>query len=53
VLVEWGDLAGDLLGSDRLTVTITIVDEDTRLFEFDGWPERADELALKTQRWQP
>ena len=53
VVVEWGDLAGELLGHDRLTITITIVDEDTRLFEFDGWPERADDLALKTQRWQP
>lgn len=52
VLVEWGDLAGDLLGPDRLTITVSIVDDTTRSFEFDGWPDRADELDLKTQRWQ-
>jgi len=40
VLVEWGDLAKDLLRPDRLTVTITDVDETSRRFEFDGWEDR-------------
>lgn len=40
VLVEWGDLAKDLLRADRLTVTITDVDETSRSFAFDGWAER-------------
>ncbi|MEY2469510.1 MAG: tRNA threonylcarbamoyladenosine biosynthesis protein TsaE [Actinomycetota bacterium] len=53
VLVEWGDIAGDLLGPDRLTVTLAHVDDTTRSFAFDGWPDRAEALDLKTQRWTP
>jgi tRNA threonylcarbamoyladenosine biosynthesis protein TsaE len=40
VLVEWGDLAKDLLRAERLTVTITDVDETSRAFAFDGWADR-------------
>ena len=40
VLVEWGDLAEALLRPDRLTVTITDVDETSRQFDFDGWSDR-------------
>jgi tRNA threonylcarbamoyladenosine biosynthesis protein TsaE len=40
VVVEWGDLAEGLLRPDRLTVTITDVDETSRRFEFDGWSDR-------------
>jgi tRNA threonylcarbamoyladenosine biosynthesis protein TsaE len=40
VLVEWGDLATGLLRPDRLTVTITDVDETSRQFAFDGWADR-------------
>jgi tRNA A37 threonylcarbamoyladenosine biosynthesis protein TsaE len=39
-LVEWGDLAKGLLRSDRLTVTITDVDETSREFALDGWDDR-------------
>jgi tRNA A37 threonylcarbamoyladenosine biosynthesis protein TsaE len=39
-LVEWGDLAKGLLRPDRLTITITDVDETSRRFEFDGWSDR-------------
>lgn len=40
VLVEWGDLASGLLRDDRLTITITDVDETSRQFAFDGWEDR-------------
>jgi tRNA threonylcarbamoyladenosine biosynthesis protein TsaE len=40
VLVEWGDLASDLLRPDRLTITISDVDETSRQFAFDGWGDR-------------
>ncbi|HVT77997.1 MAG TPA: tRNA (adenosine(37)-N6)-threonylcarbamoyltransferase complex ATPase subunit type 1 TsaE, partial [Acidimicrobiales bacterium] len=40
VLVEWGDLAETLLRPDRLTVTITDVDETSRRFDFEGWADR-------------
>ncbi|MEY2467362.1 MAG: tRNA threonylcarbamoyladenosine biosynthesis protein TsaE [Actinomycetota bacterium] len=39
-LVEWGDIASDVLAPQRLTITITDVDDTTRDFEFDGWVER-------------
>jgi tRNA threonylcarbamoyladenosine biosynthesis protein TsaE len=39
-LVEWGDIASDVLATDRLTITITDVDETTRDFSFDGWADR-------------
>jgi tRNA threonylcarbamoyladenosine biosynthesis protein TsaE len=39
-LVEWGDIAADVLAADRLTVTIADVDENTRAFTFDGWDGR-------------
>lgn len=38
-LVEWGDLAADLL-RPSLTVRITDVDETSREFAFDGWADR-------------
>lgn len=40
VLVEWGDLAAGLLRPDRLTVTITDLDETSRVFQFEGWTDR-------------
>jgi tRNA threonylcarbamoyladenosine biosynthesis protein TsaE len=40
VLVEWGDLAANLLRAERLTITITDVDETSRRFAFDGWADR-------------
>jgi tRNA threonylcarbamoyladenosine biosynthesis protein TsaE len=40
VLVEWGDLAANLLRADRLTVRISDVDETSRRFEFEGWEDR-------------
>ncbi len=42
-LVEWGDIAGDLLNPNRLTVTITDIDETSRAFDLEGWPERFPE----------
>lgn len=39
-LVEWGDIASEVLSPDRLTITITDVDETSRAFAFDGWPDR-------------
>ncbi len=39
-LVEWGDIASDVLSPDRLTITITDIDETSRAFELDGWPGR-------------
>jgi tRNA threonylcarbamoyladenosine biosynthesis protein TsaE len=39
-LVEWGDIASDVLSPDRLTITITDIDETSRAFDLDGWPER-------------
>ncbi len=51
-LVEWGDLASDLLTTERLTVTIRDIDETSRSFELDGWSDRADALDHKTRRWQ-
>ena len=59
-LVEWGDIAGDLLARDRLVVTIThaLADsETTRHVALDpcgpSWDDRIDALEHKTQRWQP
>jgi tRNA threonylcarbamoyladenosine biosynthesis protein TsaE len=40
VLVEWGDLAAGLLRPDRLTITITDVDDTSREFRFEGWSDR-------------
>jgi len=40
VLVEWGDRAAGLLRADRLTVTITDIDETSRAFQFEGWIDR-------------
>lgn len=40
VLVEWGDLADALLRGDRLTVTISDLDETSRVFQFEGWLDR-------------
>ena len=40
VLVEWGDLAANLLSPERLTVTITDLDETSRVFQFEGWTDR-------------
>ncbi len=53
VLVEWANVATSLLSGDRLTLTITDVDETVREFVLDGWADRADALDHKTQRWQP
>lgn len=39
-LVEWGDLATNVLSPDRLTITITDVGETSRAFELDGWSDR-------------
>lgn len=39
-LVEWGDIAAGVLSPDRLTITITDVDETSRAFDIDGWTER-------------
>ncbi len=39
-LVEWGDIASDVLSADRLTITISDVDETSRAFDFVGWSER-------------
>jgi tRNA threonylcarbamoyladenosine biosynthesis protein TsaE len=39
-LVEWGDLAKGLLRADRLTVTISDIDETSREFALDGWDDR-------------
>jgi tRNA threonylcarbamoyladenosine biosynthesis protein TsaE len=39
-LVEWGDIASDVLSPNRLTVTITDVDETSRAFALEGWTDR-------------
>jgi len=39
-LVEWGDIASDVLRPDRLTITITDIDETSRAFAIDGWSDR-------------
>lgn len=39
-LVEWGDIASEVLSPDRLTITITDVDETSRAFALDGWSDR-------------
>lgn len=39
-LVEWGDIASEVLSPDRLTITITDVDETSRAFALDGWADR-------------
>ena len=39
-LVEWGDIASEVLSPDRLTITITDIDETSRAFELDGWDDR-------------
>ena len=39
-LVEWGDIASDVLPPDRLTVTITDIDDTSRAFDLDGWSDR-------------
>lgn len=39
-LVEWGDIAANLLNPHRLTVTITDIDETSRAFELEGWADR-------------
>ena len=39
-LVEWGDIASDVLNPDRLTITISDVDETSRAFDLVGWSER-------------
>jgi tRNA threonylcarbamoyladenosine biosynthesis protein TsaE len=39
-LVEWGDIASNVLSPDRLVVTITDVDETSRAFDVEGWEER-------------
>lgn len=39
-LVEWGDIASDVLAPRRLTITITDIDDTTREFSFDGWADR-------------
>lgn len=39
-LVEWGDIASDVLRADRLTITIADIDETSRAFDIDGWSER-------------
>jgi tRNA threonylcarbamoyladenosine biosynthesis protein TsaE len=39
-LVEWGDIAANVLAPDRLTITIADVDETSRDFALDGWTER-------------
>ncbi|HUR78844.1 MAG TPA: tRNA (adenosine(37)-N6)-threonylcarbamoyltransferase complex ATPase subunit type 1 TsaE [Acidimicrobiales bacterium] len=39
-LVEWGDIASDVLATERLTITISDVDDTTREFAFEGWADR-------------
>ncbi len=39
-LVEWGDIAANVLAPERLTITISDIDENSRDFAFDGWTER-------------
>jgi tRNA threonylcarbamoyladenosine biosynthesis protein TsaE len=39
-LIEWGDIASEVLSPDRLTITITDIDETSRAFELDGWDDR-------------
>lgn len=39
-LVEWGDIASTVLSPERLTITITDVDETSRAFELAGWTDR-------------
>lgn len=39
-LVEWGDIASNVLSPDRLTITIHDVDETSRSFDIDGWDDR-------------
>lgn len=39
-LVEWGDIASNVLRPDRLTITISDVDETSRSFDIAGWPDR-------------
>jgi tRNA threonylcarbamoyladenosine biosynthesis protein TsaE len=39
-LVEWGDIASNVLSPERLVVTITDVDETSRAFDVEGWEER-------------
>ncbi|MDP1793469.1 MAG: tRNA (adenosine(37)-N6)-threonylcarbamoyltransferase complex ATPase subunit type 1 TsaE [Acidimicrobiales bacterium] len=39
-LVEWGDIASEVLRPDRLTITISDIDETSREFDLDGWVDR-------------
>lgn len=39
-LVEWGDIASNVLSPDRLTITIHDVDETSRSFDIEGWSDR-------------
>jgi tRNA A37 threonylcarbamoyladenosine biosynthesis protein TsaE len=56
VLVEWGDVAGSLLG-DTLTLTLhhDDEDEDARTIEFSveghQWDTRWDRLRQALSRW--
>ncbi len=49
VAVEWADRLGDLLAEDRLQLTFTHLDEQTRRIELSGqgaWRERVDTITL-------
>ncbi len=39
-LVEWGDIASNVLSPDRLTITIHDIDETSRAFDIQGWADR-------------
>lgn len=39
-LVEWGDIASEVLSPNRLTIRITDVDETSREFVLEGWDDR-------------
>lgn len=44
-IIEWADLIENRLPSERLDVTIKVIDEDTRLIVFKPYGERYEELC--------
>jgi tRNA threonylcarbamoyladenosine biosynthesis protein TsaE len=45
VLVEWPDRLADLCPRDALTVTLRLLEQDTREATLTGWPDRIGVLA--------
>jgi tRNA A37 threonylcarbamoyladenosine biosynthesis protein TsaE len=45
-LVEWGELAADVLGEDVITVVITVTGDDDREIVVDGAAAKSRDLKL-------